>query len=191
LPPAGQTLKIKGSHIAGSAPSRPPHASRVCPDQRKEVNAVAQNAPARQPLPALVLPIRVLRESGRLELGTGEIFVGSYSPGDPRPRIVEWRVEGGLMPDEMILIFGRPLDWTGPKCTEDPTLTLVEDVLGGPVMLSRRNPVERSAEPVVPAGAAAGNRLGWCYGAVLLRGEDRPWYAQSLLTISRVRPADS
>jgi hypothetical protein len=33
-----------------------------------------------------------------------------------------------------------------------------------------------------------GARFGWCFGAVFLRGEDSPWYAQSLLTISRAAP---
>ena len=152
---------------------------------------MANDSPARQMLPALDLPVRVLRDEGRLELGSGEIFVGPFKSGDPRPRVVEWRVDGGLMPDEMVLIFGRPLDWTGPNCTEDPSLTLVEDCLGGPMILSRRNPVARSPEPVVGQKVQAGLRLGWCYGAVLLRGEDRPWYAQSLLTISRVGPSAS
>lgn len=150
---------------------------------------MAGDSPARQQLPALELPVRVLREEGRLELGRGEIFVGPLAPADARPRVVEWRVVGGLMPDEMILVFGRPLDWTGPKCTEDPTLTLVEHCLGGPLILTRRDPVARSPEPVLPPSIQRGGpRLGWCFGAVFLRGEDSPWYAQSLLTISRAGP---
>jgi hypothetical protein len=153
---------------------------------------VAGEAPRRQKLPALELPVRVLRDQGRLELGRGEIFVGHFAASDPRPRIVEWRVVGGLMPDEMILVFGRPLDWTGPQCTEDPSLTLVEGCLGGPLILTRRQPVARSAEPVVPSSVQPGtSRFGWCFGAVLLRGEDSPWYAQSLLTISRTGPVRS
>jgi hypothetical protein len=99
--------------------------------------------------------------------------------------VVEWRVVGGLMPDEMILVFGRPLDWTGPKCTEDPSLALVEGCLGGPLILTRRDPVARSQEPVLPSSFQRGHeKLGWCFGAVFLRGRDNPWYAQSLLTIS-------
>jgi hypothetical protein len=139
-------------------------------------------------LPALDLPVRVLRSESRLELGTGEIFVGPYAPGDPRPRVVQWRVDGGLMADEMILIFGRPLDWTGPVCDRDPELPLVEDALGGPLMLTRRHPVARSPEPVVEQLEGTGERLGWCFGAVLLRGDDTPWYAQSILSIRRARP---
>ena len=147
---------------------------------------MAGDSPARQPLPALELPVRVLRDEHRLELGRGEIFVGPLEPGDPRPRVVEWHVVGGLMPDEMILVFGRPLDWTGPKCNEDPSLNLIENCLGGPLILTRRDPVARSPEPVLPhALTSVQTRLGWCFGAVFLRGEDRPWYAQSLLTISK------
>jgi hypothetical protein len=90
------------------------------------------------------------------------------------------------MPDEMILVFGRPLDWTGPKCTEDPSLALVENCLGGPLILTRRTPIARSPEPVVPPSLRQTHgKLGWCFGAVFLRGQDSPWYAQSLLTISR------
>ena len=147
---------------------------------------MASESAARQVLPALDLPIRVLRNENRLELGSGEIFVGPFSPGDLRPRVVQWRVDGGLMPDEMVLIFGRPLDWTGPVCDEDPGLPLVEECLGGPLILTRRNPFVRSREPVVERLKTPGKRLGWCFGAVLLRGDDSPWYAQSLLTISRV-----
>ncbi len=147
---------------------------------------MAADSTAHQALPALDLPIRVLRNENRLELGTGEIFVGPFTPGDPRPRVVQWRVDGGLMPDEMVLIFGRPLDWTGPVCDEDHSLPLVEECLGGPLILTRRSPVVRSPEPIVERFRARGERLGWCFGAVLLRGDDSPWYAQSLLTISRV-----
>lgn len=148
---------------------------------------MAGGSPSRQALHALQLPVRVLREERRLELGRGEIFVGPLGPDDPRPRVVEWHVVGGLMPDEMILVFGRPLDWTGPKCNEEPSLTLVEDCLGGPLILTRRDPVARSPEPALPSSMASGlTRLGWCFAAVFLRGEDRPWYAQSLLTISRI-----
>ncbi len=147
---------------------------------------MAADSAAPQTLPALDLPIRVLRNENRLELGTGEIFVGHFTLGDLRPRVVQWRVDGGLMPDEMVLIFGRPLDWTGPVCDEDPGLPLVEECLGGPLILTRRSPVVRSREPMVERLQAPGERLGWCFGAVLLRGEDSPWYAQSLLTISRV-----
>ena len=147
---------------------------------------MAADSAARQILPALDLPIRVLRKENRLELGSGEIFVGPFTIGDPRPRVVQWRVDGGLMPDEMVLIFGRPLDWTGPVCDEDPSLPLVEECLGGPLILTRHRPVARSLEPAVERLKARGERLGWCFGAVLLRGEDSPWYAQSVLTISRV-----
>ena len=148
---------------------------------------MAADSAARQTLPALDLPVRVLRAESRLELGAGEIFVGPFSVDDPRPRVVQWRADGGLMPDEMILIFGRPLDWTGPVCDENPALPLVENCLGGPLILTRRQPVVRSQEPVVERLQAQGDRLGWCFGAVLLRGDDNPWYAQSLHTISRVR----
>jgi hypothetical protein len=147
---------------------------------------LADESAARQALPALDLPIRVLRNENRLELGSGEIFVGLFTAGDPRPRVVQWRIDGGLMPDEMVLVFGRPLDWTGPVCDEDPSLPLVEECLGGPLILTRRNPLARSREPMVEKLKARSERLGWCFGAVLLRGDDSPWYAQSLLTISRV-----
>lgn len=149
---------------------------------------MAAESTADQMLPALDLPVRVLRSESRLELGSGEIFVGPFTAGDPRPRVVQWRVDGGLMPDEMILIFGRPLDWTGPVCDEDPSLPLVEECLGGPLILTRRRPLVHSQEPVVEQLLAHGERVGWCFGAVLLRGDDSPWYAQSLVTIFHVRP---
>ncbi|RKZ13861.1 hypothetical protein DRQ53_06295 [bacterium] len=144
---------------------------------------MAGQSPQPRLLPALDLPVRVLRDEGRLELAAGEIVVGPHRPDDPRPRVVQWRVDGGLMPDEMILIFGRPLDWTGPVCDEEPSLPLVEDCLGGPFILTRQKPLIRSPEPVIGAGGDA--RVGWCYGAVLLRGEDRPWYTQSILRLTR------
>lgn len=141
-------------------------------------------------LPALDLPVLVLRDEGRLKLRTGELYVGPGPADDPRPRVVQWRIDGGLMPDEMVLIFGRPLDWTGPVCTEDPKIPLVENCLGGPLLLTRKVPLVRSGEVRLPTAAPPGPRLGWCYGAVLLRGEDRPWYAQSLLTLLRTGPVD-
>jgi hypothetical protein len=146
------------------------------------------DSPAPGKLPALDLPIHILRQEGRLELGTGEIFVGPLNPSDPRPRVVEWRVEGGLMPDEMVLVFGRPLDWTGPVCEEDPNLPLVESCFdGGPIALTRRHPVARTGEPRTGVFDGAGSRIGWCFGVVLLRGEDSPWYAQSRLTLHHLK----
>lgn len=152
---------------------------------------MATNSPSPRMLPALDLPIRVLRSEARLQLGHGELFVGPAAPSDPRPRVVQWRVEGGLMPDEMILVFGRPRDWTGPVCEEDPRLPLVEDTLGGPLVLTRRSPVARSSEPSLALLSGLGPRVGWCFGVVLLRGEDSPWYAQSRLILHRVGPTQA
>ena len=147
---------------------------------------MTSDAPQPNPLPALDLPIRVLRDEGRLELRRGDLFVGPAGPADRRPRVVGWRVEEGLMRDEMILVFGRPLDWTGPLCEEEPGLPLVEHGLGGPFVLTRRRPVARSIVPPPTLFPDPAQRVGWCFGAVLLRGEDNPWYAQSRLTLHRV-----
>lgn len=143
------------------------------------------DAPHPALLPALDLPVQVLREERRLRLGSGELVLGPVRPGDPRPRVARWTVQGGLMPDEMVLIFGRPLDWTGPVCDQDPGLPLVENCLGGPFILTRKKLVICSPEPELPEPLPHVTRFGWCYGAVLLRGEDSPWYAQSMLTLNR------
>lgn len=150
---------------------------------------MAPESPARALLPALDLPIRVRRHQSRLELARGDLYVGALPPDDPRPRLVQWRVDGGLMMDEMLIVFGRPRDWTGPVCEDEPGLPLVEDGLGGPVVLTRRRPLVRSALPDASIFSEGIYRVGWCFGVVLLRGEDSPWYAQSRLTLHRVGSA--
>jgi hypothetical protein len=104
-------------------------------------------------------------------------------PGD-RPQQIRWVVEDGLLPDEVLVIFGKPLDWNGPQAPGPNTLTLVETPFCSTLTMSRSRTEILSGPPVFefPHGAIA---VGWFYGIVLIRGEDTPIVVDPLVRIHR------
>lgn len=138
------------------------------------------------PLPTFELAIRVRRDLHRLEVGEAEIVFGHWRLDEKRPRQVRWLVHGGLLPDELVIIFGKPLDWSQPNRGGDPAMPLVEDIFSAPFVLNRRGNQVTSGVPRFdyPEGPEV---VAWNYGVVLIRGHDTPWITDSLLRIRRVR----
>lgn len=139
-------------------------------------------------VPTLDAPIRIRRDRQTLEIDELELHV------DPRGRFgpdvaaqtpqVRWTLDGSLMTDEIVLIFGRSLDWTGPISQRARQLTLVEDVFPQPFALSRSRPWMLSGPPRVPFPQGV-DTVGWSFGAVLVRGDDTPWIGRSVLRLIR------
>ena len=147
------------------------------------------HATLRQPslLPLVDLPIHVDRDRETLDLSDTQICVAPPVDGDERARQVRWCVDGSLLPDEMILVFGRPLDWVGRTLRKDRTLKLVENVFPQPFTLTRHAPHQLSGIPRIafPPGI---DTVGWAYAAVLVRGDDTPWIRSALLRLVRDCP---
>ena len=137
--------------------------------------------PAR--LPCVDVPIQIRRDRGRLAIAEVEV------PVDPRasartPWQVRFVLDGELLGDELILVYEQAIDCSGPHARRMGGLILVEDVFEHPFVLSRRRPACWSGPPNVrfPRGVDA---VGWCFGALLVRGDDRPYVGSSLLHFVR------
>ncbi len=134
-----------------------------------------------QPLPMVDLPVRIRRDRGRIELEERVLPVREPLERSPRLR---WCIEGTLLPDEMVLLIERPLDWTGPVSRLVRGLPLVEGAFPVPVALTRQCPELLGGHPRVafPPGVA---EVGWGYAAVLIRGDDTPWIRSGVLRLRR------
>lgn len=101
----------------------------------------------------------------------------------PGPRI-RWSIEGRLLPDEVVLIFGRSLQWTGPVSRHAHGITLIENVFPHPYSLTRDRP-QVLTDPLRVAFPRGADTVGWTCGTVLVRGDDTPWTGSSVLRLTR------
>lgn len=137
-----------------------------------------------QPLEILDLPIRVRRDLESLEIQEAELVVPAHPERAAGPRQLRWHVDGSLLPDEMLLVFERTLDWTGPVSRMMQGLPLVQGVFPQPFVLTRARAEAVSGLPRVhfPPEHPC---VGWGFAAVLVRGEDSPWIRSSVLRLRR------
>ncbi|HKK70397.1 MAG TPA: hypothetical protein VKA86_04210 [Candidatus Krumholzibacteria bacterium] len=138
------------------------------------------------PLPVVDIRIRVHRDGRRVQVEDAEIHVPAEARrADDRPR-VRWCLDGDLLADELVLVHGRPLDWTGPSLRRVRGLRLVEGAFPQPFLLTRQQPRVLSG-PVRDVFPDDVGEVGWSFGAVLVRGDDTPWVGSSLLRLVRDR----
>lgn len=153
---------------------------------------IRDTSPALRPAhaPALDVPIRVRRDRQSLEIDRAELMIDEHGRFGPDPVVttpqVRWSLDGSLLPDEVVLIFGRSLDWTGPWSRLARDLPLIEDVFPHPYSLSQHRPIVLSGAPRIrfPRGQKT---VGWSFGAILVRGDDSPWVGGSVLRLTRTR----
>jgi len=130
------------------------------------------SSPQPRSMPAASVVIEINRELNRVVAHDVEIYVPTGHSIDPTlPQQVRWVVRSGLLPDELVIVFGKPLDWAGVQ-TEDG-IRHVEGAFDAPFTLGRTC-AERTSGPCrlrLPDGDA---RVAWPYGIVVLRGNDRP-----------------
>jgi hypothetical protein len=138
------------------------------------------------PMPTVDVRIRVHRDGRRIQIDEAEIRVPAAARrADEHPR-VRWCVEGDLLADELVLVHGRPLDWTGTELRRVRGLQLVEGVFPQPFLLNRQQ-TRLISGPVRVAFPPDVDEVGWNFGAVLVRGEDTPWVGSSILRLIRDR----
>ena len=139
-------------------------------------------------LPTVDVTVHVRRDRQTIEVDDAELVLEARQRFRPDHALalsqIRWSLEGRLLPDEIVLIFGRSLDWTGPLARTARGLTLVEDVFPHPFSLSRNRPWVLSGPPRVPFPRDV-DVVGWSYGAVLVRGDDAPWTGSSVLRLVR------
>ena len=138
-----------------------------------------------QALLAADLLITIRRDSGSIETNDVEIHVPS-GPGAPATlaRQLRWRLASPLLPDELLIIFGKPREWAGILGPEPERLPIVEDPFAGPVALSRLRDECFSGAPQLEFPAGHDSVL-WSFGVVLMRGSDRPITHDGSLRIRR------
>lgn len=141
------------------------------------------SGPELAPVPAVTVDIRIFRGEARLHLPPA---VSLFLPGNgtARPNRLRWRLRGELFCDEMVLVYGRPLVWTGERSRTDPDLPHVEGIFERTFRLDADHPELLTAVPRVEFPESA-MRVGWNYGAVLVRGDDPPWAASGWVHIHR------
>lgn len=107
-------------------------------------------------------------------------------PALPHAARIRWSIDGRLLPDEVVLIFGRSLQWTGPTSRRGHDLTLIEDVFPHPYSLTRDRP-QVLTDPLRVNFPRGVDTVGWTCGAVLVRGDDTPWTGASVLRLMRTQ----
>jgi len=141
-------------------------------------------------VPAIDVAIRVRRDRQSLEIESTEIQLDERLRLGPDAVVaspqIRWGLDGSLLADEIVLIFGRSLDWTGPVARRVRGLHLVEDLFAHPFCLTRNRPMVLSGPLKVrfPPGV---DTLGWNFGAVLVRGGDTPWVGDAVLRLECAR----
>lgn len=138
-------------------------------------------------LPLADVEIRILRSEARLHLPeTTRIFVPPPDRGgDPsQPDRLRLKVMDELFCDEMVLVYGRPLCWTGSADAQGNSPCFVERIFGEVFTLHSENLELVTPKPSVefPRGH---DRVAWSYGAVLVRGDDPPWGGSGIVHIDR------
>lgn len=142
------------------------------------------SAPRPEALPAASVVIEINRETGRVVAHDVEIYVPTGHAIDPDlPQQVRWVVRSGLLPDELVIVFGKPLDWAGAAAADG--IRQVENVFECPFTLGRTTP-ERASGPCRIEVPDTEPVLAWPYGIVVLRGNDRPLTASPRVLIHPV-----
>lgn len=134
----------------------------------------AMNAGA---LPSASCTIHIDRDEGRLLVDEVVLW---YGPRRGRhPAQVRWVVEGELLPDEVVLIYSRPLEWTGPHTDEQ--IPLACDLFPETFLLNCRRGEAHSGPPRL--GDRNPGLFACSYGVVLMRGDDEPLRSQALIKV--------
>jgi hypothetical protein len=133
------------------------------------------------PLSTAEVGIHVLRAEAKIHV-PDHVAIWKSTTDSPRPARLRLKVYGDLFCDEMLLVYGRPLCWTGSSGGSGEPLRFVERVFDQIFSLSsdRSEIVTPAPSVVFPEGHA---RVAWSYGAVLVRGDDPPWAASGLVHI--------
>jgi hypothetical protein len=135
-------------------------------------------------LPTFELPIEIERAAGRLFVPPARLVIpgeAGASVGDAAQQI-HWKLADPMLPDELLIIFGKPLKWTGPRGPQPEQLTLVENIFPVPLTLGQHRASALSGRPQLD-DELKGKSVAWHYGVVLLRGRDTPWVADGHLRI--------
>lgn len=142
-------------------------------------------SPRPEALPAASVVIEINRETQRVVAHDVDIYVPTGHAIDPDlPQQVRWVVRTGLLPDELVIVFGKPLDWAGPAT--DDGIPQVENAFDCPFTLGRTCP-ERASGPYRSSVPDHTPVVAWQYGIVVLRGNDRPLTANPRVLIHPVR----
>lgn len=146
----------------------------------------SQDAARRQALPEVVLSIEVRRDLAALEIESVELLARGQlqSPNDITQRL-RWKMRSPLLPDELLIIFGKPLEWAGASTRALEDIPHVEDVFPTPVALGPQK-LEVLSEAARVDFPDAAEIVAWPFGIVLLRGHDIPLTADSHLRIRRI-----
>ena len=142
-------------------------------------------APKPRVLPTVELAIEIRRELAQLEIARVELSV----PGDAASRApaqqLRWKVTSPLLPDELLIVFGKPLVWAGPHTRTPEAILHVEDAFTTPLALHSGQAEALSGRPRVDF-PATNELVAWPFGVVLLRGRDIPLTADAYVRIRRI-----
>jgi hypothetical protein len=135
-------------------------------------------------LPAAEIVVEINRDTGRILARKAQIRCASDERALDAHQQVCWTMRSGLLPDELVLIFGKPLDWSGPVGPGPERLPLVENPFCGPFALCRGRSRVWSGRPRLefPPNTHA---VAWMYGIILVRGQDTPVMGDSHVEIVR------
>ena len=138
----------------------------------------------RQLLPAVDLAIEIRRDRSELEIAQVELLV----PTSRVPKMAQqlrWTVGSPMLPDELLLVFGKPLIWAGLNTRAPLNIPQVEDAFVTPLALRSGRLEALSGAPRVEFPATT-DLLAWPFGIVLLRGRDLPLTAHGFVRMRRV-----
>lgn len=133
--------------------------------------------------PTVDVGIHILRGDARILVPSHvELFLGSDRGERALPQRLRFHIEGDLLCDEMVMVYGRPLAWTGERAEGEVTVPMVEEIFGKIFVLrpDRSEVVTPVPQVHFPEGVRT---VAWNYGTVLVRGDDPPWNTAGILHI--------
>lgn len=137
------------------------------------------------PLPAADVVVEINRDTGTILAHRVQIrCTEGGTAQDGAHQQVCWTMRSNLLPDELVLIFGKPLDWSGPVGPDPERLPLVENPFCSPFALYRGRSQVWSGLPRVEFPPHT-HAVAWMYGIILVRGQDTPVLGDSLVEIVR------
>lgn len=131
--------------------------------------------------PVLDVPVSIDRAEMTIEIAPAQLDISPSKPAQ-----VRWVLEKALLPDELLVIFGKRRCWTGDFGPAPERLPIAESAISTPLELGPDSEHVLSG-PIQAELLEEQSTAIWLYGVVLVRGRDAPWLGEAHLRLELLR----